>query len=155
MALPYSSFHPQTLFTKPSLPRSCLERPSSRASFFSTTTWTDKPLIIKIHLNSSKEIQIYLCCNTSVIASRNPKGHFAPHPVVSCDSILNTVCQGMTQVQLPRHIWWGDHHHEHALRGSILHTLSAILRFEEALLLPPGVPRKDGWKVCLFILLSQ
>ena len=86
-----------------------------------------------------------------MIASRNPQGHFPPHTVVSSDGILNAVGQGMTQVQLARHIWWGDHHHEHALRGSILHTLSAILWFEEALLLPPGVPSKKGSNVSLSI----
>ena len=79
-----------------------------------------------------------------MVTARDPKGHLPSHPVVSGDSVLNTVSQGMTQVQLSSHIWWGDHHHEDALRGGVLNTLSTILWFEEALFLPPGVPKRKS-----------
>ena len=77
-----------------------------------------------------------------MVAARHPQGHLATHPVVPGDRILHTVGERVAQVQLPSDVGRGDHHHEDALGRHILHIFPTILRLEEALLLPPGIPGK-------------
>ncbi len=46
-----------------------------------------------------------------MVAAGNPDGNFAAHSVPTSDAVLQGVGEGVTQVEVARHVWrWDDHY---------------------------------------------
>mmetsp|Transcript_38932 Transcript_38932/g.105432 ORF Transcript_38932/g.105432 Transcript_38932/m.105432 type:complete len:406 (+) Transcript_38932:1744-2961(+) len=80
-----------------------------------------------------------LRCDACVVGAGHPQRHVPAHAVPASERVLDGTSERVAQVQGARHVWRRDHHDEP------LEVLCALglcsVRREEALLLPPRIPR--------------
>ena len=90
---------------------------------------------------------LHLClrCDARMVAARDPDHVLAAHSLVAHEDVLQRIVEGVSHVELPRHVRRRDHH-------AVRRTALVCLVMKELMLLPVVIPfpLKALWVVCLW-----